>query len=116
MDIVDQVVTFPPSITGRLIQICFTDYHNISGEALLATGMARNNPRAKQVTWTVLTCIQKSMTGDLSIQIFGTIENIPNHTDGPTLFKQITKLTVIASLQLSITATAQILLHSKDQH
>ena len=49
------------------------------------------------------------MSRDIYTQIFRMVKNIPTHADGPTLFKQITNNTVIASLQLSIDATSQIM-------
>lgn len=52
--------------------------------------------------------LRKSISGDLQNIVFGSVDNLPAHEDGPLLFKQLTTYTSMATLNLTIISLNQI--------
>ena len=86
-----------------------TNYHSVTDADLTAARTARVDNRAIQNTTTMFKCIKASISGSVKQTIFTQSGNLPTHTCGVTLFKKLTTLTSISSLQLSLLAFSNIL-------
>ena len=64
----------------------------------------------------MFSCIKSSIKGTLKDTIFNQIGNIPKHTDGVSLFKQITSFSTVASIQLSMLSFQNILNFDVAEH
>ena len=69
---------------------------------ITTTRTNRTIDRAIQNSKAIFTCIKSSIKCDIKDTIFTQFGNIPTHTDGITLFKKLTTLTTVSSLQLSM--------------
>lgn len=52
--------------------------------------------------------LRKSISGALENLVFGLLDNLPRHEDGPLLFKRLTTYTSMAMLNLAIVSLNQI--------
>ena len=87
----------------------FTAYHSITDTDVETARNNRTNPRAIQNAKALYRCIEASISGDVRTTIFTQSENIPEHEDGVSLFKQVTLYTAVSSIQLSNLSLQQIL-------
>ena len=86
-----------------------TNHHSVSEAQIKTVRTARTDNRALQNATTMLKCIKSSITGNVKETIFTQSGNLHSHTCGVTLFKQLTTLTSVSSLQLSQLAFTNIL-------
>ena len=86
-----------------------TDYHSISDADIETARLARTSDRALQNSTAMFMCIKSSIKGTLKDTIFNQFGNILTHTDGVSLFKQITSFSTVASIQLSMLSFQNIL-------
>ena len=69
-----------------------TDYHSIIDAQITTERAVRADNYVIQNFRAMLNCIKASISGDLLNTILGQYANIPTHTDGPSLFKELTSL------------------------
>ena len=79
-----------------------TNYHSITEVEITNALTNRTDNRAIQNSRAMFQCIKSSIKGSLRDTIFTQAGNLPNNTDGPSLFKKLTTFTSVASLQLSL--------------
>ena len=94
------------TVAGKKI---LTEYHSISDADIEAAQNARANDRAIQNSKAMYNCVKSSIAGDIKDTIFTQFDNMPDNEDGVALFKQLTTLTTISSLQLSLLSFNNIL-------
>ena len=94
------------TLAGRNI---LTEYHSISDADIETARIARTNDRAIQNSKAMYNCIKSSITGDIRDTIFTQLDNMPENEDGVALFKKVTTLTTVSSLQLSLLSFNNIL-------
>ena len=90
-------------------QDILTNYHSITNANIETARTNRTNSRAIQNSKAMFRCLKSSIKGDLKDTIFTQYENLPEHEDGISLFKQLTTFTTVASLQLSMISFQNIL-------
>ena len=90
-------------------QDILTNYHSITNANIETARTNRTNSRAIQNSKAMFRCLKSSIKGDLKDTIFTQYENLPEHEDDISLFKQLTTFTTVASLQLSMISFQNIL-------
>lgn len=86
-----------------------TEYHQISEAAILAAETNRTDNRAKQNATAMYRTLKQSLDGDIKATMFHQIDNLQPSEDGVALFYRLTKLTAVASLQLSMLSFRKIM-------
>ena len=99
----------PHDITKINGKDIFSDYHSISDTEISTERAARTDTRALQNATTMFKCIKSSVAGNVKETIFTQNGNLPSHNCGVTLLKELTTLTSVSSLQLSLLAFSNIL-------
>ena len=87
-----------------------TDYHYVSTSDIKSAYTNRRDDRAIQNASALFKCLESSVTGDLKATIFTQSGNLPGNEDGISLFKLLTSLTNVASLQLSMISFNNIIM------
>ena len=102
------ILTFTDALGNNLNLL--TDYHQLTEAAITAAFTARTaDPRAVQNATAMYRCIKQSIEGDLRTTLLLQVSNAPLSEDGVALFFKLTRFTIVASGQLSITSFKQIL-------
>ena len=86
-----------------------TRYHRLTVADLTTAHTNRTNPRAIQNSHVMYLALQKSLGRDLHTTLFHQVRDLPEHEDGPGLFKTLTDFMIVASLQLSIISSRLLL-------
>ncbi|CAJ1945788.1 unnamed protein product, partial [Cylindrotheca closterium] len=84
------------------------DYASIPLVDITAAATSRTDARAKQNSKALFAKLLGSTTGALQDKILKTNGNLPNHEDGPTLFKEMIDTTAVSSVLVSMTALAEL--------
>ena len=93
-----------------------TDYHKITDAEITAARNGRTDQRALQNAKALYECLKESISGHLHSTIFEQVGNIPDNEDGISLFKKLTNLTSVASLQLSVLSFNKLLHFCPSEH
>ena len=87
----------------------FFEFHSITVDQLETTRIACTNDHATQNLQALYRYFEGSIIGPIKMTIFMQPDNLPEHEDGISLFKQITRFTAVSSVKLFNSSLGQIL-------
>ena len=85
------------------------EYHSVTEEKVKDARTARTDSRAQQNARAMFKCIKSSIEGSVKETVFTQSDNLPTHACGVMLFKKLTTLASVSSLQLSFLSFSYIL-------
>ena len=110
------VAAAPRGITTIAGKNLLTDYHSITDTEIELDRAARTNDRAIQNSKAMYRCIKSSITGDLRATLLDQAATTTPVEDGPTLFKKLTKYTMMSTSQLMLQSLRSILDFDPAEH
>ena len=95
------------TINGSVLNL-LTDYHSIPMDAIDLARANRTDPRSIQNSEAMYASLSCTAEGDLQSVLFEQDGNLPDHEDGPSLFKRMIDMSIASSTQISIQALREL--------